>query len=448
VGLVIWFARLGAEHIYWRHPDFEYFYKAGHWLVERGCLDPGYDLVGGRPVRRGSLDWYWPFVPRLMAALALLPYQAAGALWLIVNLAAMVLTLRLIGRHLVGLPPQDWPVTQLLPLLLLAPYWVWEFRLNQINSLTLLLMVASFVCWQQRRELIGGFWLGLATLLKLTPGLLVLWFVLKRQYRTALTAVLTVAAAGPVSDLLIFGPDQTAASYRGWARSAVGSGSHRGLILAQKEMDWRNQGLGAVLSRWLHPTNYNTHFDNDPRIQARYAKLKPQTFNPVSLPLPAVAAIATALAAVSLAGLIWLARRPARRLTAWQLRLEWAIFLLAMLWLMPVMRRYHMIWALPALSILGGAVHYAGLTSRWSKFALSCIFLAVTAELGLLHQPLEAAGTILGSVLVLALPALLMLRRLAQDPRAIREPFYTPVSSAGWPLASPAACSRSVTIHV
>ena len=434
LGAALWLGWVGVHYIKAGAPDFEYFYKAGAWLLAHGSLDQGYDLVAGRVEERGTLDWYWPCVSRFMTLLALLPFRTAGYVWVAMNVAAMLATIRLLGRYVFGLPRSDWPVTQMLPFLLLAAYWYWEFRLNQIDNFTLLLVVANLVCWEQGRRATAGFWLGLAVLLKLTPALLVLWFVLKREYRTVAVAVLTVVLAGPVADLVALGPDSTVDSYRVWVRNAVTSGSQPGLILDQREMDWRNQSLAAVLSRWLHPTNYAMHFDNDPRIQARYGNEQPRTMNVVDLPLPAVAHLVTAVAGLSLAGLAWLARRPAARLTTWQLRFEWALFVLAMLWLMPIMRRYHMICTLPAMSLLATGVHYAGFGSRWSKLALGCIGLAVLGQLALLLKPLEAAGTILASVATLALPLVVMLLWLARRPAALPQP---PGTTARWSHGRP-----------
>lgn len=416
------FAIVGAERIYFDHPDWLYFHRAGDWLLERGTFDQGYDIVDGRTIERGKLDWYWPFVPRLMTLFAASPF--GGYFWLALNLVSMLITIRLVGRYLSGLPPKDWPVTQLLPLLFLVAYWQWEFRLNQINNLTLYLLVGSIVCWQWRRSTAAGLWLGLAVLLKLTPGLLVLWFLLKRQYRVVGAAVLTVIVAGPVSDVLVFGPDRTAEAYRAWARKSIDIGSHRGLILHDREMDWRNQSLSAVLTRWLTPTNYNTHFDNDPNIQRDYDHLPVRTMNVADLSRPTVVAIVMGIVFVSLAGLVWLARKPASELTAWQIRFEWALFVLAMLWFMPVMRRYHMVWALPAVSLLGAGIHYMGFRAAWSRFALVCIALAVMVQFTMLYRPLEAGGTILFSVLVLMLPLVAMLVRLGRDPTSLTPPYF------------------------
>ena len=298
--IVLWtiaLARVGAFAVLRAAPDFEYFYKGGAWLLDHGALDPAYDVLPtGQVVPRGSIEWYLPFVSRMMTLIAWLPAQPAGCVWLILNVVATLATLRLVGRHLVGLPPQDWPVTQLVPFLLLTVFWYWEYRLNQINNFTLLLLVASFVCWQQRRQAVAGLWLGLAVLIKVTPLLLVLWFLLKRQFRTAAVAIVTVLLAGPVADVIAFRPAYASDCYRGWFHNAVTNGSHRGLILTQTEMDRRNQGLGAVLSRWLHPTNYGLHYDNDPRLTTTEP---PATMNVAHLSRPAVVWVVLAVGYVS-----------------------------------------------------------------------------------------------------------------------------------------------------
>jgi len=430
VGCAVGLARVGVYRISKMHPDFEYFYKAGACLLTHGTLDPGYDVINGQVEHRGKLPWYWPCVSRFMTLLAWLPYRPAGYVWVALNTLALLATVRLVGRHLTGLPPQDWPVTQLVPLAVLVVYWHWEFRLNQINNFTLLLLVFSFVCWQRGRALSSGFWLGLAVLLKLTPGLMVVWFILKRQYRVVAAAVVTVVLAGPVSDAVALGPERAVASYRVWLRDAVVDGSHRGLVLAQREVDWRNQAVGAVLSRWLHPTSYSTHFDNDPRHQARDGETTVRMMNVVSLSRSTVARIVLAVEALIALGLLWLARRPARRLTTWQLRFEWSLFLLGMLLLMPVMRRYHMIWALPALTMLGAGVHYSGMRSAWSKLALACIGAVVVAEFALLARSLEAAGSILVSVVLLVVPLAFMLMRLERAPTTLPEPYHGPPHGA------------------
>lgn len=421
LGVALAYWRVGAHHIAKTYPDFEYFYKGGAWLYQHGALDPGYDrpTAGGPLEMRGTIEWYWPVVSRLMTLLAWLPFRSAGAVWVTLNALLLVLTLRMIGRHLLSLPPEDWAVTTLVPLLALTMFWYWEFKLNQIDNLTLFLLVGCFVCWQAGRSGVAGLWLGLAVLLKITPALLVIWFLLKRQLRTVAVAGITILLAGPAGDLLVFGPQRTTDFYRGWLHTAVTQSSHRGLILEQREMDWRNQGLGAILSRWLHPTNWNTHFDNEPRARD---EREPRFMNLVHWPAERVARLATTITGAILLVLCLLARKPAAHLDPWRLRFEFVLFMLAMLWLMPVMRRYHIIWALPAVALLGAGIHFRGLQRAWSWFAMSTIGLIVLVQLLLAVQQdagrheIEAAGALQFGVLALGLPLILGVRSTADLP--------------------------------
>jgi hypothetical protein len=393
-------------------PDFEYFYKAGASLLAHGSLDPGYDVSSrGRVVPRGTCEWYMPFVSRLFSLLAWMKPQVAGRVWLAFNLAGLLWAVRIAGRLLSGLPQRDWPVTQLVPCLLLSLYWFWEFRLNQVNAFTLLLLLGSLVCLERGKQAAGGLWLGLAALIKLTPLLLVVWLVLKRWHRAALSAVATVVLFGPVADLIIFGPKDGADVYASWWDAAVVRGSSTGLILSQKEMDWRNQGLGAVASRWLHPTNYNTRFDNDPRLPDSREVL---TINVASLSRTTVAWLASAVQFAVAVGLVVLSRRAARAAGPWQLRAEWTLWVLAMLWFMPVMRGYHVIFAYPAIALLCGALHYHGLVHWWSLLVLLALEGLVAGQASAVWMEAQALGAILGSVVLLAVPLVVLIVRLSR----------------------------------
>lgn len=397
-------------------PDFEFFYKGGRWLLDHGTLDRGVDVhTDGRVEPRGTIEWYLPAVSRLMTLLAWMPQTVAGVVWLGLNLAALLALARLTAIHFMGAAPREWPPAALAALCALILPWYWEVRLNQINLLTLLLLLASFVHWRQGRSLLSGFWLGWAILLKLTPALLLAWFLLKRQARTCAAAGVTVLLCGPVSDLAVFGPGHTADLYRAWWRAAVIDGSPRGNILAQREMDWRNQSTAAVFSRWLHTTNWSTRFDNDPRLPPDPT---PRYSNVADWAPRQVAWLVLTLSITLVAALALVARRPAAALPPARLTAEWALFLLATLWLMPVMRRYHIVWAMPAAAILlahAWRTDWTRLSARLAAAALA-IFLATHLSLLLNDQLgsniLEALGVLwLGTVALGAGLGLLMTTR-------------------------------------
>jgi hypothetical protein len=51
--------------------------------------------------------------------------------------------------------------------------------------------------------------------------------------------------------------------------------------------------------------------------------------------------------------------RPARQTSRERLRWEYALYCLAMLWFLPVVREYHYVWAYPLVSLLVGRVRSA-----------------------------------------------------------------------------------------
>lgn len=403
-------------HAVWRNqPDFEYFYKGGRALLEHGSLDNGYDrLANGAMIPRGRLDWYLPFVPRVMTLLAWMPAWIAGVVWLAANLAALAALLVLLVRRFTRFAPPYQPLALFAVVLCLPLAWYWEFRLNQIDTLTLLLLVSSYLLWERGRHGVAGFWLGLAVLLKLTPVLLILWFALKRQFRTVAVALLTVALAGPAADVIALHPHYMAECYDGWATAAMHDASHMALVRAEREMDWRNQGLGAVLARWLTHTNWRTQYDNEPRAtddpDAAY-------FNPVDLPRAVIGGLATAMLVGLILVLAWLARVPAGKLSHRALRSEWALCLLLILLAMPVLRRYHMVMALPAVLLLSDALYQGLLAGRAAALALGCILFLAGAQWALLLRGgvtpnlFEAGGGLLLTIVLLLLPLLIVRAR-------------------------------------
>jgi hypothetical protein len=294
-------------------------------------------------------------------------------------------------------------------------------------------MTACFVHAQQGRRSAAGLWLGLALLIKLTPALLLAWLALKRQWRTVMVALATVLAAGPLSDALVFGPTLAAEYYRGWYEQTVIRSSSGGLILSQREMDWRNQAPGAVLSRWLHPTSWSTRFDNDPRGPSDPT---PRFINTASLPREHIAAITTLLTGAPIAGLLWLARHHAARCTQRRLLVEWSLFLLGMLWLMPVMRRYHLIWAAPAVAILLQQAWQVGLRAWSGRIAAAALSLLVAGQLAVLPMP-SLGGTLAEAMGLFLLILLLLVGAVVAAMRAERAP------AAGAALPLPNGDGRS-----
>jgi hypothetical protein len=79
--------------------------------------------------------------------------------------------------------------------------------------------------------------------------------------------------------------------------------------------------------------------------------------NLVDWSIPAVTAIWAAAMLVALGAMVVLSRRAAWQTSDERLRWEFGLYCLAMLWLLPVVREYHYVWAYPLVSLLVERVH-------------------------------------------------------------------------------------------
>lgn len=69
-------------------------------------------------------------------------------------------------------------------LLLALRFLLYEISSGQINLLVMLLTIYGLCLHQQKKEILGGFWIGLAMAIKLLTLPLGLWFVVKRDFKT------------------------------------------------------------------------------------------------------------------------------------------------------------------------------------------------------------------------------------------------------------------------
>jgi len=91
-----------------------------------------------------------------------------------------------------------------------------NFHHLNLETLLLALVVAAAADLADGRQTRAGVWVGLATALKIFPGLLLPYFALRRQWR-ALAAGVGTAAAVSVLPLLRYGPAGTVEGFRNFA---------------------------------------------------------------------------------------------------------------------------------------------------------------------------------------------------------------------------------------
>ncbi len=123
--------------------------------------------------------------------------------------------------------------------------------LGQINLVILLLLTASFYFFRKNRDVLPGILLGIATLIKIFPCFLILFFIKEKKWKTILSFVITILV-GLGLTLLIFTP-AIVTSYFG----VIGGN----LFLQGGERAYFDQSLNSFLLR--------LHFSSDIRLLLR-----------------------------------------------------------------------------------------------------------------------------------------------------------------------------------
>jgi len=283
-------------------------------LAKALAPSPWRDVADARGVRDANYYLYPPIFAILISPLGLLPYAAAHDLWYAVSLAALGATLlwyfRREGRKLSGAEIAG-------ALILTALMWpaLFTFGAGQANYVILLLVFAALVAAEKGRPAAAGIALAVATAIKLTPGLLVAWFLWKRRYAVVVWSAVGLAAVA-VAGILIVGWEV----HLTWATRMVP-------LLSRGCAHWVNQSVSALLSRLTGAQMFAWE---------------------IAPPSGFVRAGSAALSAAAIAALAWLTRPGGGS----SLRLEYAIVLVTTLFVSPISWIHHAVLSLPAVLFL------------------------------------------------------------------------------------------------
>jgi hypothetical protein len=225
---------------------------------------------------------YPPLLAILFVPLTALPLQRAAQVWFFLNMALYGLSLIIISRELdLGRHTRVLPL--LLVLAFLFPPALFTLYKGQANMVILLLLAVTFWLYLRERQAPAGVSIGVASMIKVIPILLLPYFLWRRKYLLFLTAVATIFVIGLLG-LIVVGW----APHRTYLWSVVPS-------LAQPRPNPGNQSLGGFFSLLLVQNPYLDGLTNDPFLW-RVATLS-----------------ATALVAAGVILILWLHRARAPR---------------------------------------------------------------------------------------------------------------------------------------
>ncbi len=131
-----------------------------------------------------------------------------------------------------------------VPVLFVLPGIIHNFFLLQINACILFLLSLGFCLFTNRRLWAGGLCFGLAAALKAIPGLFLIYFLLRRQWRFGAWIALwgTVFTLSPI---LVYGPGGFLALGRKWL--SISSAAH--VVIGYEKAG--NQSIYAATERLL-----------------------------------------------------------------------------------------------------------------------------------------------------------------------------------------------------
>jgi alpha-1,2-mannosyltransferase len=223
--------------------DLQVYYGAVHyWLRDHGDV---YDYL--RPFTKYGFT-YPPFAGLTMAPMAVLPWWAVNALSIVGSVLSTFVVLDWFLRPVVRRYGWTRWFTVAMATCVVAIFEPLHETVSfgQVNLLLLVLVLADFRYLVAKDSRWGGVAVGLATAVKLTPGIFILYLLLTRRFRAALTA--TGTAAGATVLAMLVAPDASREFWTDalWDTDRVGTLSFIS-----------NQSLEGFVAR-LHPAHPST----------------------------------------------------------------------------------------------------------------------------------------------------------------------------------------------
>jgi hypothetical protein len=351
----------------------------------------------------------WPIaaLPSTAAAMTLFAIKVGMAL-----LASMwAVDLAMAGRRN---PVPLWAL--LLIGLLAARPLISDLGHGNINILVLFLVMGGLRLFAKDRSLASGAVIGLATAVKVTPGLFIPYFAWKREWR----AVIGCAIGGLLSVLLpmlVLGPVTCIQMHWAWFDQMIMP------FLTESTTKYTyhiNQSVPGFLYRWLTDSP-GVHLGDE-------AGTHP--VNVLSLSTETVSWIVRIALLGILGWLGWVCRPPAGERGSWRWACEFSLVLIAMLMLSERTWKHHYVTIVLPLSVV--VLYMAGerpgtQVRRWLGAALTLFFVLIVGMSGdiigwiyrgVAHKYVEAAGNFLwaGVILFVAISALLIRGRPPAEP--------------------------------
>ena len=309
-----------------------------------------------------------PIMPLTLYPLMRMPDVSGAMVWFSLK-AAMAAASILMCLRMVRIGSKPIPSLAQALLVLLSIRSVMSDLTHGNNNLMILFLVTSTVyAWRKGYDVLAGLILAYAISFKVTPGLFLVYFAYKRSWRTVGTALLGLGLFLLVVPSLFLGPQFNGVCLGTWWHMILSPYVSNGKI-GDPEI---NQSLIGVASRLLTSTTGSGEYD--PKMHVNLVSWDPKRV-----------AIGLKLFSFAFLGLLaWLCRTRYTRRDDPRLLGEFALIVMAMLFLSERSWKHHFVTMVLPYAYLSYRVAVPGLPrpDRWilgSALALSVFLMATTS---------------------------------------------------------------------
>ena len=225
-----------------RRTDASVYFRAA-WALRAG--EKVYEVADDNDLHYA----YPPLTAILMAPFAdappgaartwMMPYELSVGLWIMLSVAATFLAVHWFARGLeecatdpaLHNPPsrsRRWWANRLLPLVVCVAPVGCTYSRGQITPFLLLAIAGMFLATVRGRSFRSGMWLAAAICLKVIPGLLVLYPLLRRDWKALAGVAVGGIVGSAVMPALALGPDEAVEINRQFVDSVIKPGLNLG----------------------------------------------------------------------------------------------------------------------------------------------------------------------------------------------------------------------------
>jgi len=235
--------------------DFPVYYAAGQSLLNGRTDLYAPDFALGR-----VMDYrYLPFFLVAFIPFWLIPYSISAYIWYLLSIIEITGCVIIIFRIFPALASSK--KAWLLIALSSLQYFVMAVHYGNAHLFAVFLLFASLYSFQKGREVLAGLLMALAITIKLTPALLLPYFILKRRWKMLASVCVLIIIVNFIP-AVYFGLNGNIKLIESWYKHVISSQEFHeanGPI---------NLSLKGELRRYLSPVDYSQRVDGDVQYPA------------------------------------------------------------------------------------------------------------------------------------------------------------------------------------